>query len=71
MTQHDNRTSRASQSLRPRRATLLASVAGLGIAALVSGTSLYHPSPLTLDFASGRGRDNWAALGICRSCGTR
>jgi serine protease Do len=48
MTQHDNRTSLASQFLRPRRAMLLASVAGVGIAALVSGTSLYHPSPLTL-----------------------
>jgi serine protease Do len=48
MTQRDNRMSLASQSLRPRRATLLASVAGVGIAALVSGTSLYHyPSPLT------------------------
>jgi S1-C subfamily serine protease len=48
MTQHDNRTSLASQCLRPRRATLLASVAGVGIAALVSGTTLYHyPSPLT------------------------
>jgi serine protease Do len=47
MTQHENRTSPASPFLRPRRATLLASVAGVGIAALVSGSNLYHPSPLT------------------------
>ena len=46
MTQHDNRTS--PRSLRPRRATLLASVAGVGIAALVAGTSLYQPGPFDL-----------------------
>jgi serine protease Do len=46
MTQHHNRTS--LRSLRPRRATLLASVAGVGIAALVAGTSLYQPSPFDL-----------------------
>ena len=33
--------------LKPRRAALLASAAGLGFAALVSGTSLYHPIPFT------------------------
>ena len=47
MTQHDNRTSLASQYLGLRRTTLLASVAGISIAALVSGTSLYHPGPLS------------------------
>jgi serine protease Do len=47
MTQHPNRTSLASQYPRLGRATLLASVAGISIAALVSGTSLYHPGPLT------------------------
>jgi serine protease Do len=47
MTQHDNRTSLASQYLGLRRTTLLASVAGISIAALVSGTSLYHSGPLT------------------------
>src|SRR6516162_11887188 len=33
--------------LKPRRAALLASAAGLGFAALVSGTSLYHRIPFT------------------------
>jgi serine protease Do len=48
MTHLDNPTSLASQSLWPRRGTLLASAAGAGILALVAGTSLYHPGPLTL-----------------------
>jgi serine protease Do len=47
MTQHDKRMSPPTHFLKPGRTTLLASVAGLGIAALVSGTSVYHPSPLT------------------------
>jgi serine protease Do len=33
--------------LKARRAALLASAAGVGFAALVSGTSLYHPIPFT------------------------
>jgi serine protease Do len=46
MTHRDNPTSLTSRLLKPRRVALLASVAGVGIAALVSGTSLYHPRPL-------------------------
>ena len=47
MSQNDNSHSLTSQFLKPRRAALLASVAGVGFAALVSGTSLYHPIPFT------------------------
>jgi serine protease Do len=45
MTQHDNPTSLTSRFLKLRRAALLASAAGIGFGALVSGTSLYHPIP--------------------------
>jgi serine protease Do len=48
MSQRDNSTPFASQFLKPRRIVLLASVAGVGIAALVAGADLYGPSPFAL-----------------------
>jgi serine protease Do len=47
MTQRDNSTPLASRLLKLRRGALLASIAGVGIAALVAGAHLYRPSPLT------------------------
>jgi serine protease Do len=46
MSQHET-SSVISGFLKPRRVALLASAAGLGLAALVSGTSLYQPMPFT------------------------
>jgi serine protease Do len=45
MTQRENSTPPASRSLKPRRVVLLASVAGIGLAALVGGANLYGPMP--------------------------
>jgi Trypsin-like peptidase domain len=47
MIQRDNSNSLTSKLLKTRRVALLASVAGVGFAALVSGTSLHHPIPFT------------------------
>jgi len=44
MSQYETPSS-VSRFLKPRRAALLASAAGIGFAALVSGTSLYQPVP--------------------------
>jgi len=46
MSQNETSSS-VSRFLKPRRAALLASATGLGFAALVSGTSFYHPIPFT------------------------
>jgi serine protease Do len=46
MTQRDNPSSVASHFLKPRRVALLASVAAVSIAALISGADLYRPGPL-------------------------
>jgi hypothetical protein len=44
MSQYETSSS-VSRFLKPRRAALLASAAGIGFAALVSGTSFYQPVP--------------------------
>ena len=46
MTQRDNSTSLLSKTLKLRRVALRASVAGVGIAALVAGADLYRPNGL-------------------------
>jgi serine protease Do len=48
MTQRDSSTPLVSQLLKPRRIVLLASVAGVGIAALVASADLYRPDPFAL-----------------------